>query len=140
MTKFFIEKKYFFFKLYIFIYILNNMDMKLKIITETLNQYLTEHILTEKKKTKSTEKKEKAARRDGKNISTADQNQIKRIVGDDDVINLAAVARKVYPGHTPEGAQSQLRKKVKELKNDNGSKYHLKQREAAIIRKILNKL
>ena len=34
----------------------------------------------------------------------------------------------------------ELRKKIKGAKNDNGSEYHLKQREAAVIRKILNKL
>lgn len=121
-----------------------------EIISETLNNYLSQNLITEKcelnekknssKKSEISTKSEKAERRDGKDISAADQQQIQRIVGNDDVINLAAVARKVYPNHTPEGAQSQLRKKVKQLKNDKGSKYHLKQREAAVIQKIINKL
>jgi hypothetical protein len=121
-----------------------------EIISETLNNYLSQNLITEKcelnekknssKKSEISAKSEKAERRDGKDISAADQQQIQRIVGNDDVINLAAVARKVYPNHTPEGAQSQLRKKVKQLKNDKGSKYHLKQREAAVIQKIINKL
>jgi hypothetical protein len=112
-----------------------------KIITETLNHYLQENIYGESKQNdKQIETAEKAQKRDGKNLSSGDENQIRNTIENDDVINIAAMARKLYPDHTPEGAQSQLRKKIKGVKNDNGSEYHLKQREAAVIRKILNKL
>jgi len=56
---------------------------------------------------------------------------------DSGYVNLAAVARDVYPDHTEEGAQSQLRKKVKGLTNDNGSKYKVKKKEAFKIRRSL---
>jgi hypothetical protein len=58
---------------------------------------------------------------------------------DSDYVNLAAVAHDVYPDHTEEGAQSQLRKKVKGLKNDNGSTYKIKKKEAFKIRRALAK-
>lgn len=56
---------------------------------------------------------------------------------DNEYINLAAVARKLYPGHTKEGAQSQLRKKLKHLKSDSGSKYHLKKGEGSKLKSII---
>lgn len=118
------------------------MDIN-NIINETLNSYLEENVLFEakgKKKNKRKENAEKSEKRDGKNLSAGDEKQIRNIVKNDDVINIAAMARKLYPKHTPEGAQSQLRKKIKGIKNDNGSEYHLKQREASVIRRILNKL
>jgi hypothetical protein len=116
------------------------MDIN-KIITETLNRYLQENIYDESAQNdESNSTAEKAKKRDGKNLSSGDENQIRNTIENDDVINIAAMARKLYPDHTPEGAQSQLRKKIKGVKNDNGSEYHLKQREAAVIRKILNKL
>lgn len=115
------------------------MNIK-KIINETLNHYLNENVFDETKKNAISDTADKAEKRDGKNLSAGDENQIRNTVKNDDVINIAAVARKLYPNHTPEGAQSQLRKKLEGEKNDNGSEYHLKQREAAVIRKILNKL
>lgn len=115
-----------------------------KIITETLNRYLNENIFDEIKDKDNdkyeSETTEKAKSRDGKNLSAGDENQIRNTIKNDEVINVAAMARKLYPNHTPEGAQSQLRKKIEGVKNDNGSEYHLKQREASVIRKILNKL
>lgn len=113
-----------------------------KIITETLNHYLNENIFDETNKgnDSQSETTEKAKSRDGKNLSAGDENQIRNTIKNDEVINVAAMARKLYPNHTPEGAQSQLRKKIEGVKNDNGSEYHLKQREASVIRKILNKL
>jgi hypothetical protein len=58
---------------------------------------------------------------------------------DSDFINISAVAQEIYPDHTPEGAQSQLRKKVKGIENDNGSKYRLKKKEAYKIRRAIAK-
>ena len=120
------------------------MDIKL-IIKETIDRYLAENIFDEntfvEKQTKtSSDTVEKSKKRDGKNLSKSDETQLRDKVNDNDYINVAAVARELYPDHTPEGAQSQLRKKIKAVKNDNGSEYHLKQREASVIRRILNKI
>ena len=94
----------------------------------------------EKKKKKHSKKadeiKKKIKNRDGNEVSSGDEERINDLF-DDNLINLAAIARKVYPHHTPEGAQSQLRKKIKQLKNDTGKKYHLTQREAGIINKAI---
>lgn len=72
------------------------------------------------------------------NLNAQDNEDLANLV-DSPYINLAAVAHDVYPGHTPEGAQSQLRKKVKGLKNDNGSTYKLKKKEAIRLRRALAK-
>lgn len=114
------------------------MDLK-SIIKESIEEYLST-ALTESeddKKDKENDTYEKAKRRDGKNISSGDESQLRRDINTNELINVAALARLVYPKHTPEGAQSQLRKKLKGLKNDNGSEYHIKQREASTIRKAL---
>ena len=95
---------------------------------------------SKKKKSKSDAESNRIKNRDGNNIDVGDESQIRNNVTNDELINIAALARKVYPDHTPEGAQSQLRKKLKGLKNDNGSEYHLKSREASTIRKALNKI
>lgn len=56
---------------------------------------------------------------------------------DNEFINMAAVARKLYPDHTKEGAQSQLRKKLAHEKSDSGSTYHLTKKEGAKLRSII---
>lgn len=73
------------------------------------------------------------------NIASDDEIEIRKDMNND-VINVAAMARKVFPNHTPEGAQSQLRKQIKGLKSDSGSEYHIKQKTANIIRKELGKI
>lgn len=122
------------------------------IIKETIEHYLNENVVDENvknqheyfktynEKTDSQKKYEKAKKRDGNSVSSGDEEQIKHKVDGSEIINVAALARKVYPNHTPEGAQSQLRKKIKGLTNDNGSKYRVKEREGAIIKKELNKI
>lgn len=115
-------------------------DMKIhQIINEEINKFLLNNI-SENTNDSSKDEVEKAKRRDGKNVSTSDEDQIRYDVNNADLINVAALAREVYPDHTPEGAQSQLRKKLKGIKNDNGSEYHIKQREASAIRKALNNI
>lgn len=111
-----------------------------RIINEEINRYLSDKIIKENDKTNNQyrQAQEKAKRRDGRNVSSGDEAQIRHDVNNADLINVAALAREVYPDHTPEGAQSQLRKKLKGIKNDNGSEYHIKQREAGAIRKALN--
>ena len=129
-----------------------------RIISEEINRFINEEILTERQKSKS--KKEKDEPRDvGKkakklrngrrgefnfkrdretnpNLTSQDAEDLTDIL-DSGYVNLAAVARDVYPDHTEEGAQSQLRKKVKGLTNDNGSKYKVKKKEAFKIRRSL---
>lgn len=72
------------------------------------------------------------------NLTNQDAEDINKIL-DSDYINLAAVAQDVYPDHTRQGAQSQLRKKVKGLKSDSGSTYKLKKKEANKIRRAIAK-
>ena len=129
-----------------------------RIIKETLDNYLTENLINENvfdevskktnpmlpkktvKKTETQKEHERAKIRDGNNINSGDEDAIRDIVDGSNLINVAALARKLYPSHTPEGAQSQLRKKLKGITNDNGSEYHIKKREANIITKELNNL
>ena len=100
-----------------------------RIISEEINRFINEEILTERQKSKS--KKEKDEPRDvGKkakklrngrrgefnfkrdretnpNLTSQDAEDLTDIL-DSGYVNLAAVARDVYPDHTEEGAQSQL--------------------------------
>jgi len=139
------------------------MDIN-KIISEEIDRFLTEDFgLAEKakktpKKKKSKSKKEKDILKNGKkltngrrmdfnakqdretnpNLNNQDSEDLASLV-DSPYIDLAAVAQDVYPDHTPEGAQSQLRKKIKGLTNDNGSVYKLKKKEAYRLRRALAK-
>ena len=70
------------------------------------------------------------------NLNNQDAEDLNDIL-DSDYIDVAALARDIYPDHTPEGAQSQLRKKIKGIENDNGSKYKLKKKEAYKIRRAI---
>lgn len=109
-----------------------------RIISEEIDDYISRNII--KEESKGEEEYKRIQNRDGNNVDAGDESQIRNNVNQDELINIAALARKVYPNHTPEGAQSQLRKKLKGLKNDNGSEYHLKSREAKVIRKALNSI
>jgi len=128
-----------------------------KIINEEIDRFINETFFTEKKKKKSKDeprdigKKAKKLRngRRGEfnfkqdratnpNLNNQDAEDLNALI-DSDYINTAAVAHELYPDHTPEGAQSQLRKKVKGLANDNGSKYKIKKKEAFKLRRILSK-
>lgn len=140
------------------------MDIN-KIISEEIDRFLTEDFglaekakKTPKKKKKNKPKKEKDILKNGKkltngrrmdfnakqdretnpNLNNQDSEDLASLV-DSPYIDLAAVAQDVYPDHTPEGAQSQLRKKIKGLTNDNGSVYKLKKKEAFRLRRALAK-
>ena len=52
-------------------------------------------------------------------------------------VNVKKVAEKLYPDHTPEGAQSQLSKKLRGAKSDSGSTYKLKSKEVKRLRHII---
>ena len=80
----------------------------------------------------------KKERETNPNLNAQDAEDLNSIL-DSDYINVAALAQDVYPDHTREGAQSQLRKKIKGLTNDNGSPYKLKKKEAFKIRRMLAK-
>lgn len=140
-----------------------------KIINEEINKYINESILTEngfmensfietkKKKDKNNDEPRdigkkakklrngrrgeydfKKERETNPNLNAQDAEDLNAIL-DSDYINVAALAQDVYPDHTREGAQSQLRKKIKGLTNDNGSPYKLKKKEAFKIRRMLAK-
>ena len=53
--------------------------------------------------------------------------------------NIAKIGKELFPDHTPEGAQSQLRKKLKGEKSDSGKKYGLKRNEVKRLRGIMSK-
>lgn len=105
-----------------------------------INEEIDRLVLEKEFKSKSKEQSEKAQKKNGNKINAGDEEQIRNDVNNSDLINVAALARLVYPDHTPEGAQSQLRKKLKGIKNDTGSEYHLQQGEAKVIHQALNKI
>jgi hypothetical protein len=120
-----------------------------QIISEEINRFLVNEIFYEtsdnenskrKNHSKSADQIEKERKRDGNAMNSEDESEIRNIVNNNDLINVAALARKVFPDHTPEGAQSQLRKQLKGIKNDTGKQYHIKQRVGQEIRKQLQKL
>lgn len=53
--------------------------------------------------------------------------------------NIAKIAQELYPDHTAEGAQSQLRKKLNGDIADSGKKYQLKTKEVKKLRAIMSK-
>ena len=120
-----------------------------KIISEEINRFLVNEIFYEDSNndttkrnfhSKSDDQIEKEKKRDGNALNSEDESEIRNIVNSNDLINVAALARKVFPDHTPEGAQSQLRKQLKGETNDTGKEYHIKQRVGQEIRKQLQKL
>jgi hypothetical protein len=136
------------------------MDLN-RIISEEIDRFINEDIFGEKKNHPKKKKSKYEPRDIGKkakkltngrrgefnfkrdretnpNLNNQDAADLDALI-DSDLVNTAAVAHKLYPDHTPEGAQSQLRKKVKGIENDNGSKYKIKKKEADKIRKIIAK-
>jgi hypothetical protein len=107
-----------------------------QIILEELDKVLKndKKTLVENKPSQKTKK-----RTSGKNVDVSTEKNIEG-KADTDLINTAALAKRIYPDHTPQGAQSQLRKKLKSIKNDNGSEYHIKQGEADKLRSILKNI
>jgi hypothetical protein len=100
------------------------------IIEETVTRYLN-NIINEAQKS-SHEAAESYETEYGENLSKSDEERIRKMLNND-VVNVSAIAQKVYPDHTKEGAQSQLRKAIKGEKNDNGSEYHVKQKVGTTI-------
>lgn len=123
------------------------MDIN-KLISEEITRYIQENTFGEnsyfENESDSNDSKykdiqRKAKTRDGKNVSGSDEDRLRNLLNTG-LINISALAQEIYPDHTEEGAQSQLRKKIKGETNDNGSEYHIKERESAAIRRVLNKI
>lgn len=121
-----------------------------RIITESINSYVYNNILFEDERKKHKVRKKARKGKGGQrkdfdvddektyNANVDDQEQ-GSVVGalDNGFINVKKVAEKLYPDHTPEGAQSQLRKKLKGEKSDSGSTYKLKKKEVRRLRHII---
>ena len=99
-----------------------------RIISEEIHNFLKEEFLFEDNKEKNIRHnaiKRKGGRRGdfnakldketNPNLNNGDNEEIARAL-DNDIVNVAAVARQLYPNLTPEGAQSKLRKKIKHIK------------------------
>ena len=125
-------------------------------VSRSIERFLNEDIFTEKnrkgvkhhthKKGKKAIKKRNGQRGDydydnaknnNPNVSKGDQEALAKVVKDD-ALNLAPIAQEVYPDHTKEGAQSQLRKKIEGELSDSGTKYKLNKKEAKRLRRALN--
>lgn len=129
------------------LYMIMNID---KIITESINRFLFEDFFSEdegkKKKIRKKARKAKGGlRKDfdvdddkmyNQNVDDQEQSSVMDAL-DSGFVNVKKVAEKLYPDHTPEGAQSQLRKKLKREKSDSGSTYKLKRREVRRLRNII---
>ena len=127
-----------------------------RIITESIDHFLAENFWGEDERKKHKERKKKKIRkkaRKGKggqrkdfdvdddkmynqNVDDQEQSSVMDAL-DSGFVNIKKVAEKLYPDHTPEGAQSQLRKKLKREKSDSGSTYKLKRREVRRLRNII---
>lgn len=129
-------------------------------VNRSIERFLNEDILPEKqgKKDKSEDKKDGShkgvikktngqrgdfdyenEKKSNPNVSAGDQESLAKVMKSG-AVDLAYIAKMVYPDHTPEGAQSQLRKKIEGEYSDSGSKYKLKEKEAKALRKALNQL
>jgi hypothetical protein len=126
------------------------------IINEEINRFLTEDIFGEESKNKSPKSDDvrkgainmgngrrgdfnaKLDRETNPNLNNGDAEEIARAL-DNDVVNVAAVAKQLYPSLTPQGAQSKLRKKIKHIKSDSCTPYKLKKKEAFKARRIIAK-
>ena len=151
-----------------------------RIIDESINHYLTQNIITEKKSKKDSKKEDDKDEDNGdekddedekndskpkskkkfrknaikgngglrkdfdteadetynKNVDDQEQSSVKNLLTNG-FINIKKVAEKLYPDHTPEGAQSQLNKKLRGDKSDSGSTYKLKTKEVKRLRQII---
>lgn len=113
-----------------------------KIISEQIQKYINENIFDEASKKHKhhghhDDIQAKIKAREGENVSKSDEERLRSLL-QTDLFNIAAVAKRIYPDHTDEGAQSQLRKKILGEKSDSGSEYHLKQHELEAISNIIN--
>ena len=104
-----------------------------KIITETLNRYLKENIYNE---TEQEPKKDDTPK--GHSKRNTDDQLLAQLKSD--AYNEAAIAYKLYPNHTQEGAQSEYRKKLHNEKNENGHVYEFTPEEMNKLREIIGQM
>ena len=121
------------------------------IISEEVNKVLFEKKGAKtKKKNKYGLKKAKGGKREKYDLDKYKKENISIGMGEQqqanineilkgECMNLAAVARDLYPRLTPEGAQSKLRKKVYNEKSDSGTPYKLSRGEYKKLSTILSK-
>lgn len=124
-----------------------------KIIAESIHSYISRNIIQEDDNDGKKEKKfrKKAIKAKGgmrkdldvedektynQNVDDQEQSSVQDILSNG-FVNIKKVAEKLYPDHTPEGAQSQLNKKLTGAKSDSGSTYKLKKREVKRLRHII---
>jgi hypothetical protein len=134
-----------------------------RIISESIGSYLSENLLVEKKNKKGKKKdKKKGNKKDkrfrkkalkskggirkdldvedektyNKNVDDQEQSSVEEFLNSG-FVNKKKVAEKLYSDHTPNGAQSQLNKKLNHDKSDSGSTYKLKNREVKKLRHII---
>jgi hypothetical protein len=120
------------------------------IISETIHSYISSNVLMEDSK-KNQRFRKKAIKSKGglrkdfdveddkqynKNVDAQEETSIKNILTNG-FVNIKKVAEKLYPHHTPEGAQSELNKKLTGAKSDSGSPYKLKSKEVKKLRQII---
>lgn len=122
-----------------------NQERVSQIISETINRYV-DNVIKEsdiKKKAIKTvggSRKDFNAELDKKtnpNLSKQDEEDLSQVLKSD-MVNVAAVAREIYPNLTPAGAQSKLQKKIDHKKSDSGSTYRLKKKEGDAIERVLS--
>lgn len=122
-----------------------------EIISEAIDSYLNSNIIYEKEDKDKKRFRKKAIKGKGgirkdldvedektynQNVDDQEQSSVKDILSNG-FINIKKVAEKLYPDHTPEGAQSQLNKKLTGAKSDSGSTYKLKKKEVKRLRHII---
>ena len=120
------------------------------IISETIHSYISSNVLMEDSKKKQRFRKKAIKGKGGlrkdfdveddkqynKNVDAQEETSIKDILTNG-FVNIKKVAEKLYRDHTPEGAQSQLNKKLTGAKSDSGSTYKLKSKEVKKLRQII---
>lgn len=112
-----------------------------QIISETIHRYIA-NIINEAEESdyqKSMRHSQELKRQRGNNLAPSDEENLRQKLQNDN-INVAAIAREVYPDLTDGGAQSQLQKKIDGKLNDEGSEYHLTSKEASIINRELDSM
>ena len=138
---------------------MRNLDL---IIQESIENYINKNLICEGGSSKGGKRKKKdekgwrkkviktkgGQRKDydvdydrkyNKNANDVEQSSIETFLKSP-FINLKKVAEKLYPDHTPEGAQSQLRKKIEGIEYGPHKKYRLKERDVEKLRPLISKI
>lgn len=121
-----------------------------RIISETIQSYLSDNLVTEggKKEIRKKALKKKGGLRGDLDVVSyerdnqkADDQEVSEIEGwlKSDAVNLTAIARKMYPRlSSDESRESKLRKKVYHETSDSGYVYKLSRKEVMRLKQIKN--